>query len=318
MIIAPERNIYLVPFEILPIDQNRYLLEEYQVSYLSSGMDLLNDNDSDCSGPIVVFADPDYEYDLQSDAEASDDATLQPAPSERRDAQGTFRGSGNCSLTGFERLPYTAEEMHWIEDLVTKYSRKQLLIYTGDLAREKTLTSLSPEPSTLHFATHGFICVPDHPDFEARHISPMFQSGLALAGANSKPNPNRIESAASFEDGILSAYEVSALNLIGTDLVVLSACETGIGEYVNGMGLMGLRSSFRQAGAKSVIMSLWKVPDDLSARIMKGFYRRWLTGESKIDALRETSLELLNDARTQYGNGHPIHWSGFILAGKSQ
>jgi CHAT domain-containing protein len=145
----------------------------------------------------------------------------------------------------------------------------------------------------------------------------MFNSGLALAGANVSSGGGSDISSRTFEDGILSAYEVSALNLIGTNLVVLSACETGVGEYVNGMGVMGLRSSFRQAGAHSLIMSLWKVPDELSSRMMAGFYERWLSGESKIDALRNTSLELLKNAREEYGNSHPIHWSGFILSGKS-
>ncbi len=318
LIIAPERNLYLIPFDILPVEQDRYLIEKYEVSYVSSGLDLLEDKNmpSTLDGPIVVFADPDYNCDLHSNYQPADSTTPMPQPPDLRDIEGSFRGSDNCLLTGFESLPYTAEETQSIKSLVGQYSDKQILIYTGDMAREKTLASMETQPSALHFATHGFICIPNHAG--SKYISPMFQSGLALAGANTEPPPHPEEFSGSYEDGILSAYEVSALNLIGTDLVVLSACESGVGEYVNGMGVMGLRSSFRQAGAKSVIMSLWKVPDDMSAKIMQGFYKRWLTGESKIDALRNTSLELLDNARQQYGNSHPIHWSGFILSGKSR
>jgi CHAT domain-containing protein len=117
------------------------------------------------------------------------------------------------------------------------------------------------------------------------------------------------------EDGILTALEVSGLNLVGTELAVLSACESGVGEFVNGEGMFGLRRAFQHAGAETVIMSLWSVPDKETSQLMDGFYRRWLEGRSKREALRESAIELLKESRSKRGCGHPLLWGGFILAG---
>ncbi|MEW6413532.1 MAG: CHAT domain-containing protein, partial [Candidatus Zixiibacteriota bacterium] len=117
------------------------------------------------------------------------------------------------------------------------------------------------------------------------------------------------------DDGILTALEVSGLNFVGTDLAVLSACESGVGDLVDGEGIFGLRRAFQHAGVNSIVMSLWSVPDRETSQLMEGFYRRWLGGESKRDALRGSALELLNQSRAKRGCGHPLLWGGFILAG---
>ena len=117
------------------------------------------------------------------------------------------------------------------------------------------------------------------------------------------------------EDGILTAFETSGLDLNGTELVVLAACETGMGQTSDGEGVFGLQRAFRNSGAQSIVMSLWKIPDRESAELMTGFYTRWLEGMSKREALRASALGILRHSRAAYGHGHPLLWGGFILAG---
>jgi CHAT domain-containing protein len=119
------------------------------------------------------------------------------------------------------------------------------------------------------------------------------------------------------EDGILTAYEISGLNLIGTDLAVLSACETGVGDVRNGEGVFGLRRAFQHAGARSILMSLWKVPDKETSELICRFYSAWLDGRSKKAAFRQSVLEMITLVRQRYGSAHPYYWGGFVLVGAS-
>jgi CHAT domain-containing protein len=110
-------------------------------------------------------------------------------------------------------------------------------------------------------------------------------------------------------DGILTGYEASLLNLHDTELVVLSACETGVGDYFEGEGIHGLQRAFLLAGTQSVLMSLWKINDQLTQQLMTDFYRYWLSGLSKPQALRKAQLNL----RKQYPE--PYYWGAFVLLG---
>ena len=182
-------------------------------------------------------------------------------------------------------------------------------------------------PRILHLATHGFF-LQDQPrelQREARGLgavgwqaggaglapgmeNPLLRSGLALAGANWKnkgftPPPDA-------EDGLLTAEDVSGLDLLATDLVVLSACETGLGEIHVGEGVFGLRRAFVLAGAKTLVMSLWKVPDEQTCELMEDFYRRILTGEGRAEALRQAQLEM----KKKYPE--PYYWGAFICQGE--
>ena len=134
--------------------------------------------------------------------------------------------------------------------------------------------------------------------------NPLLRSGLALTGANQHEGGNG-------EDGILTALEAAGLDLWGTKLVVLSACETGIGDVQNGEGVYGLRRALVLAGAKSEMMSLWKVNDAATHDLMIEFYRRLESGTGRSEALRQVQLKML---KTNYRN-HPYFWAAFILSG---
>ena len=146
---------------------------------------------------------------------------------------------------------------------------------------------------------------PDKP--AARAPNPLLFSGLALAGANTHPSGG--------EDGLLTALEASALDLWGTKLVVLSACETGLGKLENGEGVTGLRRALFTAGAESAIMSLWKVEDDATRDWMRQLYQARLAGLSTAESLHRASLSILDQRRRAGRSDHPYYWGGFVAAG---
>ena len=135
---------------------------------------------------------------------------------------------------------------------------------------------------------------------------PLFRAGLIFAGANdawlSGKSPHESE------DGILSAYEISNLDLSNTKLVVLSACETGLGELRGNDGVYGLQRAFRMAGVENIIMSLWKVPDEQTQELMELFYSKWFDGQSLRDAFRSAQF-------TMAEKYPPFYWAGFVLMG---
>ena len=142
----------------------------------------------------------------------------------------------------------------------------------------------------------------------------MLRSGLFFAGAS---RVLRGESPPEgLEDGILTASEAVGLNLQGTELVVLSACETGLGKVADGEGVFGLRRAIQEAGAQSVLMSLWAVPDRETEELMTLFYSKWLAGEDKHQALREAEMELRGKVKARYRRDLPFYWGGFVLVGR--
>jgi CHAT domain-containing protein len=188
----------------------------------------------------------------------------------------------------------------------------------------------SRSPLILHLATHGFF-LPNQAHVTAEPASrsedsewvgsadvrvggpetenPLLRSGLAFAGANTWLNGGSTLAAA--EDGILNAIEVSSLELLGTELVVLSACETGLGTVHVWEGVFGLRRAFALAGAKTLVITLWKVADRQTVELMVSFYQQLLSGKSRGEALRGAQLEL----KKRFPS--PFYWAAFICQGDS-
>ena len=151
---------------------------------------------------------------------------------------------------------------------------------------------------------------------------PGLLSGLALAGANRKPEPGQ-------DDGILTALEVAELNLSGVEMVVLSACETGLGQAAGGEGLLGLQRAFQVAGAHAVVATLWNVNDEKARSLMARFYENlWSKQMGKLEALREAQLAMLRGERERavmlMEEGRPagrsdrvlpFYWAAFVLSG---
>src|SRR5262249_31118690 len=133
--------------------------------------------------------------------------------------------------------------------------------------------------------------------------NPLLRSGIALAGFNLRENGN--------DDGVLTALEVAGLDLYGTRLVVLSTCESGVGQVTSGEGVHGLRSALVMAGSETQVLSLWQVDTGRTRELMQAYYRRLRNGEGRSDAMREVQLTMLADPAT----AHPNLWASFIVSG---
>jgi CHAT domain-containing protein len=170
-------------------------------------------------------------------------------------------------------------------------------VLTGIEASEAALKRLEA-PRILHIATHGFFLQ------DGAIANPLLRSGLALSGAN--------VNAAGNDNGVLTALEASSLNLWGTRLVTLSACDTGVGEVRNGEGVYGLRRAFFLAGAETVVMSLWPVSDLVTRQMMTAYYTGLKAGLGRGEALRQAQLAMLAKPNRR----HPFYWASFIQAGE--
>jgi len=174
----------------------------------------------------------------------------------------------------------------------------------SDCAADKAVLR-NKAPRLLHLATHGFF-LPDETEGRNTASLAMRRSGLALAGANAQADK---------EASLLMAEEVLGVNLDGTDLVVLSACQTGLGEVRSGEGVYGLRRAFAQAGAAAQIMSLWYVPDKETQELMQAFYRALRQGVRPGEALREAAVAQKTIVTGRYGFAHPFYWGAFVYLG---
>lgn len=173
-------------------------------------------------------------------------------------------------------------------------------------ATEQALTELAPDMRVLHLATHGFFagssCQAEGLASEVG--SARLRAGLVLAGANQTDGDS---------DGLWTAAEVATLDLREAELVVLSACETGLGEVIDGEGVLGLQRAFAEAGAQNLVMSLWSVEDDATRALMARFYRRLRTASDPTGALRQAQLSLLA-ANRRAGNALPWTWGAFVVS----
>jgi CHAT domain-containing protein/lipopolysaccharide biosynthesis regulator YciM len=304
LLVSPDGALNLIPFEALVDEQGRYLIQHYSFTYLTSGRDLLRLGVAIAgNNPSLVIADPSFgEPDLPQQVEA--DGTQ--ARARKRDSK---TSATDLSSVYFAPLPGTVQEARAIRSLFPEAS-----VLLGQQATE-TLLKQSAAPRILHVATHGFFLTegPTPANLQAtRAISatakvenPLLRSGLALAGAN-------LPRKAGDDDGILTALEASGLNLWGTKLVVLSACDTGVGEVKNGEGVYGLRRAFVLAGAETLVMSLWPVSDYVTREMMTGYYQNLKQGQGRGAALRQVQLGMLK----RKGREHPFYWASFIQSGE--
>jgi len=237
--------------------------------------------------------------------------------------------SSNAKATGWNYLEGTMLETEIINNIFIKKKLSPVFI-TGDSATEWSFKNMAQESTFLHISTHGFFypkpakrtLIPDttknHEEdiiafrggrIENRFIyfrdnpNPMMRSGLVFAGANQIWQSNY---KVSDNDGILTANEVVLLDLHNTHLVVLSACETGLGDIKGSEGVYGLQRAFKMAGVKYIIMSLWQVPDKETVEFMELFYKKLLKTKDVRRSFNETQKEM----RKKYD---PYFWAAFVL-----
>ncbi|MBF0438522.1 MAG: CHAT domain-containing protein [Magnetococcales bacterium] len=318
--VVPDGQLNILPFPAMVDKENEYLARTTDLHILSSSRDLVPSDIPRAQGKYLIMAGPDYNSDKVGSTQAIHEVQG------RRSAdlkQGLRAFSSGMRGLHFDPLPGAEKEGKLIAGQATGKKKLNTMLLKND-AQEGALQSLDSPPEILHIATHGFFLKPDD-NLRKRLLklarsaevnipppgdNPLLRAGLAFAGINT--NAQYLGEIDTNNDGVLTAMEVLGLNLTGTQLAVLSACETGLGEVHEGEGVYGLRRAFQEAGAKAVISSLWEVSDAGTQALMTNLYARLGEGLPAHKALRESQLDLLESDEWK----HPYIWSAFMMVGQ--
>ena len=306
---SPAGKLYSIAFHAIPVDSTRLLMDKYTLQQFTSTRQVaLNkiETGSKKIGSIALFGDPAFSLDSSAMVKLK-----RPGQTASEIITAQDRGTRGGSWVD---LPGTAVEVEKVKQLFDKQALSANL-FTKASATEENLKSLNGNaPQVLHIATHGFF-LPEPAKEENRSTlngqdtytlaaDPLLRSGLILAGGNRAwSGKSPIDGV---EDGIATAYEISQLNLSNTELVVLSACETALGDVKGSEGVFGLQRAFKMAGVKKMIVSLWQVPDKETAELMTAFYSYWLKGKTINEAFAQAQAEM----RKKYS---PYYWAAFVL-----
>jgi len=300
LLISPEGELLRVPFAALVDEQGRYIVARYAISYVTSGRDLValrEPRESPREKPWV-FADPDF-------------------------ARAGIEAPGVLDRLALSDLPGSQEEALEVGELL-RLPPERILI--GPHATERAVKQVRG-PLVLHLATHGFL-LPEPESHESDRLQRgLVRSGLALAVEHDRDGEPA-------DDGFLSALELAELDLAGTEIAVLSACDTGRGEFMDGFGLFGLRRALALAGARTQVTSLWSVDDRATADLMRSWYAQIINGVPRGEAWRRTQLAAItgsdlpelgrpvrgtkpkaSDESEALFSSHPYYWAAFILSG---
>jgi CHAT domain-containing protein len=300
------------------VRSGEFLLDQFRLRMLSSTRELTEKEDKPESAvPPLAWLIGSPDFDKARDAEKLallDDSGSSLA--ERINAQDPGFSQSEAVNYNLYDLPGTLDEVNNVQEIM-RAGDWQVHRLVDDQALEENIKQIE-NPRVLHIATHAYFLSDLEKGEDSRafgiHLqniaaNPLLRSGLLLAGSATSLHstyPGLLEQ----EDGVLTAYEAMNLKLNRTELVVLSACETGLGEVRNGEGVYGLQRAFLMAGARSVLMSLWKVNDESTTRLISTFYRYWLSGQDKFTALRNAQKEM----RAIYHE--PYHWGAFVIIGQ--
>ena len=294
-VVGPTATIYLsadgvynqINLEAIPVNDTDYVLDNSNIILVSNTKDIYLNSLKPMPAKTVnasMFGNPIYYLEASADTKKS---------------IGQLKGTEE-EINGLEKL---LDDKGW--DTNTKMER---------MATEQAIKSVE-SPEIMHIATHGFFTPQKEKSQDAlsgqneatMSENPLLRTGLLMAGAGDVLNRSKFNY--NIEDGILTAYEAMSMNLDKTDLVVLSACETGLGDLAVGEGVYGLQRAFMVAGAKTLIMSMFKVNDEATQKLMVSFYQKWLASGNK----RESFIQAKKELRNEYQD--PIYWGAFIMIG---
>jgi tetratricopeptide (TPR) repeat protein len=342
-LVSPDGSLSIVPWEMLLIN-GKYVVENHTVSYVISGRQLLRRPTHKKPGMSVVVADPDFDAVVTGPKDlvgAEDSASRQAYRAESINLE-TLRS------VKWSRLPGTREEARRVISKLSEFAGGQKVVaLLGKDAQKAEFKRKAKSPRVLVVSTHGFF-VPvaprtefkpndgsphggrgigglstDQQEMDARVYSsshlmlannPLLQCGLALAGANRGDSSNDLHGS----DGILNGLEAASLDLTGTELVILSACDTGLGEIHVGEAVSSLRLAFLTAGADEVVATLWKVPDTETAELVSSLVERFAGGQPVEQSLRHAQLDMISQRREKHGASHPLFWASFTCTGRGR
>ncbi len=286
IIISTANELSHLPFDTIKTTDNRYLIEETDIRYISTIKDFeagkrgVSENEKTFS----LITNPDFDYPSETPPDNTDDF--------------------------YKRLPGSRVEGETICQILGDWEGSLILNDAKAVdANFKRLTA----SHIVHIATHGFFSKNPY------NTNPLKDSGLIFAGINAinaKLSLTETEKA-EIEDGKMTAYDLTFLDLKGTELIVLSACETGLGKYINGNGVIGLQRAILLSGVRKMIMTLWKSDDDSAISLMKTFYNRYRTTFDAEASLREAKLQMIKENRQRFGNEVPALWGGYVCLSRS-
>lgn len=313
---APSGLLHQLAIEALPYDSTHTMGDVYNMVRLSSTREIILNKSSKEQATATLYGG--IQYNMEADellAESEAYATMNLLASRGIESDTLNRGS-------VKYLAGTKREVENISKML-RDNHLQVQLFTSTAANEESFKAISgTHQNILHIATHGFFWTDSTAvkktyftqrkiDLDIKPvgpiINPLSRCGLLFAGANIALQGHSNELPEGVQDGILTAKEISLLDLRDADLVVLSACETGKGE-ITGDGVFGLQRAFKQAGAQTIIMSLWPVNDAATQMLMTEFYRNWIMDHQ---AKREAFRNAQNAVRAQYKE--PVYWAGFIM-----
>jgi tetratricopeptide (TPR) repeat protein len=320
VVVSPDGFLGTLPLETIPLKNGTVLLEHHRFVYVQDASWLARRGETSGAPLDSLLAVGGVDFRSRGELQEQEPSDLVALTSPVRGRFTDYWGS----------LPATQYESQVVFDLhEDEFAEGERQLLQGDAPTEERLKRELQRHSVVHLATHGFFNPAGIPSLwdaaraaaekeravvaaEERHLAgklPGLLSGLVCAGAN-RPEEGR-------EDGYLTAEEVSWLDLSKVELVVLSACDTGLGRAQSGEGLIGLRRAFRTSGAETVISSLWSVKDESTAELMRDFYRNlFAQGMGRLEALHSAQLDMLDRNRREHGHALPSTWGAFVLSGE--
>lgn len=343
LVIGPDSALATLPFAALVDADDRYLVEVAEISYVSSARDLLR-HPAEVGRGTVILSNPNFDADRQ----LIEQSLQQLRKVETNEAVIAMRGasvgsddSETLRSLRWRSLPGAELEAADVQSILADSDYGPVNSYLGNDAVEEVLKAIRT-PRLLHLATHGFYVPLQQDEFASGQSrsplslgaglarlrtdrNPLLRSGIVLAGAN-RLNRSAVESGAvasetpvySLEDGWVTAQEIAGMNLRHTELVVLSACESGLGDVSVGQGVHGLRRAFMHAGAHALLTSLFEVPDTETRELMKSFYQHLYRTGNRRTALNEAQRQRIRERRNDSGAAHPFYWASFILLDGTQ
>ena len=276
---APTGILHQIAIENLPYDSTQTMTERYHLIRVSSTRELAINRPKIAHERATLYGDIRY-------GASPEDMAFYHMKYEGMDIAGDVAFAGTYRGNSKIDLPGTKKEIEAIEPILTK-KKVQVQVFTSYEANEESVKALSgTKQNILHFATHGFYWQ------DSTYVDPMDRCGLLFAGSNTALSGHRERiKGEGVQDGILSAKEISLLDFRDADIVVLSACETGLGD-ISGEGVFGLQRAFKMAGAQTIMMSLWQVSDEATRILMTSFYRNYSKGMSKREAFMRAQQEV--------------------------
>lgn len=319
---APSGELHRIGIEYLPISKTKNICDVYTLQRLSSIRQLAVIRDETEGNNAILYGG--INYDEKSNATSIDSVCTKEVV--LRSAFNRANVDSMSLRSSFEYLEGTKREADMIaEDM--KQHHVSYIYYNGINGTEESFKKLDgTKPKLMHIATHGFYLTEvetEKSKFARPQMGmmtnerlvrpvedkPMTRSGLLFSGCNHAIHHEQIPDGE--EDGILTAQEISTLDLRGLELVVLSACQTGLGDIISGEGVFGLQRGFKKAGAKTILMSLSKVDDEATRILMVEFYRNLMNGKTKHRSLRDAQKYLRSVDNGKYDD--PKNWASFIM-----